>query len=116
MADIYGDDNEGAMYPLTTTDAIAAPLDSGKHNYTLTFSADLYPPANEFWSVTMYNDKAQLLIDNPINRYLIHSPMLPSMKKDADGGLTTIYFQKDAPSADKKAPTGCRLPTARSTW
>jgi hypothetical protein len=42
----------------------------------------------------MYNDKAQLLIDNPINRYLINSPILPSMKKDADGGLTTILLPK----------------------
>ena len=48
MADIYGDDAEEAMYPLTTTDGIAAPLDSGKHNYTLKVSADLYPPANAF--------------------------------------------------------------------
>ena len=49
---------------------------------------------NAFWSVTMYDGKTQLLIENPINRYLINSPMLPDLKKNADGSLT-IYVQKD---------------------
>ena len=57
---------------------------------------------NAFWSVTMYDGKTQLLIENPINRYLINSPMLPGMKKNADGSLT-IYIQKDSPGADKEA-------------
>ena len=43
-----------------------------------------------------------MLIENPINRYLINSPMLPGMKKNPDGSLT-IYIQKDAPAVDKKA-------------
>ena len=51
---------------------------------------------NAFWSVTMYDGKTQLLIENPINRYLINSPMLPGMKKNADGSLT-LYIQKDSP-------------------
>ena len=42
------------------------------------------------------------LIKNPINRYLINSPMLPDMKKNADGSLT-IYIQKDSPGEDKEA-------------
>ena len=32
--------------------------------------------------MTMYDGKTQLLIENPINRYLINSPMLPKMKKN----------------------------------
>ena len=50
----------------------------------------------------MYDGKSQLLIKNPINRYLINSPMLPGMKKNADGSLT-LYIQKDIPGADKEA-------------
>jgi hypothetical protein len=50
----------------------------------------------------MYDGKSQLLIKNPINRYLINSPMLPDMKKNADGSLT-LYIQKDSPGADKEA-------------
>ena len=54
------------------------------------------------WSVTMYDPKTQLLIKNPINRYLINSAMLPSMKTNADGSLT-LYIQKDTPGKDKEA-------------
>ena len=50
----------------------------------------------------MYDGKSQLLIKNPINRYLINSPMLPGMKKNEDGSLT-LYLQKDSPGADKEA-------------
>ena len=35
----------------------------------------------------------------PYNRYLINSPMLSSMRKNADGSLT-IYIQKDSPGKD----------------
>ena len=49
----------------------------------------------------MYDGKTQLLVENPINRYLINSPMLPDLKKNADGSLT-IYIQKDSPGADKE--------------
>jgi hypothetical protein len=101
-AGIYGNDPEEAMYPLTTKDGTGAVIDASKHNYTLTFAKGELPPVNAFWSVTMYDGKSQLLIENPINRYLINSPMLSGMKKNADGSVT-IYIQKDAPSADKKA-------------
>ena len=57
---------------------------------------------NAFWSVTMYDGKSQLLIKNPINRYLINSPMLAAMKKNADGSLT-LYIQKDSPGKEKEA-------------
>jgi hypothetical protein len=101
-AGIYGNDAVEAMYPLTTTLANGEVLDGSKHNYTLTFAADQFPPVNAFWSVTMYDGKTQLLIENPINRYLINSPMLPDMKKNADGSLT-LYIQKDSPGADKES-------------
>ncbi len=101
-AGIYGNDAVEAMYPLTTTLPDGEPLDGSKHNYTLTFAADQLPPVNAFWSVTMYDGKTQLLIENPINRYLINSPMLPGMKKNADGSVT-LYIQKDNPGADKES-------------
>lgn len=99
---LLGNDAVEAMYPYTRTDAAGAPLDGSKHNYTLTFPAGQLPPVNAFWSVTMYDGKSQLLVKNPINRYLINSPMLPEMKKDADGSLT-LYLQKDSPGADKES-------------
>lgn len=99
---IYGNDAVEAMYPMTKRLADGEPLDGSKHNYTLTFAAGQFPPVNAFWSVTMYDGKTQLLIKNPINRYLINSPMLPNMKKNADGSLT-LYIQKDSPGADKES-------------
>jgi hypothetical protein len=99
---IYGNDAAEAMYPAARNDGSGEPLDGSKHNYTLTFAAGQLPPVNAFWSVTMYDGKTQLLIDNQINRYLINSPMLPSLKKNTDGSLS-VYIQKDPPSADKKA-------------
>ncbi len=98
LAGVYGNDAVEAMYPLARNDGMGAPLDGSKHAYTLTFAAGALPPVNAFWSVTMYDGKTQLLIENPIDRYLINSPMLPDMKKNADGSLT-IYIQKESPGA-----------------
>ena len=93
---IYGNDAIEATYPITKTLANNEELDGSKHDYTLTFAKGQFPPVNAFWSVTMYDGKTQFLIENPINRYLINSPMLPQMKKNKDGSLT-LYIQKDTP-------------------
>jgi len=99
---IYGNDATEATYPFTRVDAKGETLDGSKHSYTLTFPAGQLPPVNSFWSVTMYDGKSQLLIKNPINRYLINSPMLRGMKKNADGSLT-LYIQKDSPGKAREA-------------
>jgi len=117
---IYGNDAVEATYPLTRVDGDGRTLDGSKANYTLTFAKGEYPPVNAFWSVTMYDGKSQLLIENPINRYLINSPMLPELKKNADGSLT-LYIQKDSPGADKEsnwlpAPDGPIYLVMRLYW
>jgi hypothetical protein len=117
---IYGNNADEAMYPLTTTLADGEVLDGSKHNYALTFPAGQFPPVNAFWSVTMYDGKSQLLIKNPIDRYLINSPMLPQMKKNDDGSVT-LYIQKDSPGADKEpnwlpAPDGPIYLVMRLYW
>ena len=101
-AGLYGNSAVEAVYPLTRVDGNGQTLDASKHNYTLTFAAGETPPVNAFWSVTMYDGKSQLLIENPINRYLINSPMMSNMKKNADGSLT-IYIQHKSPGADKES-------------
>jgi hypothetical protein len=119
-AGIYGNDAIEATYPLAKHDKDGNPLDGSKHNYTITFPAGQYPPVNAFWSVTMYDGKTQLLIENPINRYLINSPMLPDMKKNPDDSLT-LYIQKDSPGTDKEsnwlpAPNGAIYLVMRLYW
>ena len=117
---IYGNDAVEAVYPMTKTLANGDELDGSKNNYTLTFPAGQFPPVNAFWSVTMYDGKTQLLIENPINRYLINSPMLSGMKKNADGSLT-LHVQKDSPGTDKEsnwlpAPNGPIYLVMRLYW
>ncbi len=117
---IYGNDGVEAMYPMTRTTAAGEAIDTSKHNYTLTFPAGQLPPVNAFWSVTMYDGKTQLLIENPINRYLINSPMLPGMKTNPDGSLT-LYIQKDSPGPEKEsnwlpAPNGPVYLVMRLYW
>ena len=65
------------------------------------FASGELPPVNAFWSLTMYELPQSLLVANPINRYLLNSPMLPQFVKDADGGLT-LYVQNELPGKDKE--------------
>jgi hypothetical protein len=117
---IFGNSTIEAMYPLTRVLPSGEALDGSKHNYTLTFAKGALPPVNAFWSVTIYDGKTQFLIDNPINRYLINSPMLPGMKTNPDGSLT-LYIQKDSPGKDKEsnwlpAPNGTIYLVMRLYW
>ncbi|TAY29883.1 DUF1254 domain-containing protein [Rhizobium ruizarguesonis] len=117
---LLGNDAVEAMYPYTRTDTTGAPLDGSKHKYTITFPQGQLPPVNAFWSITMYDGKSQLLIKNPINRYLINSPMLSSMQKDPDGSVT-LHIQKDSPGAGKEAnwlpaPNGTIYLVMRLYW
>lgn len=117
---IYGNDQKEATYPFTRRDVNDQPLDGSRFRYTLTFPAEAMPPVNAFWSVTMYDGETQLLIDNPINRYLVNSPMLPDMKKNPDGSLT-LYIQTDSPGKDREsnwlpAPAGPMFIVMRLYW
>jgi hypothetical protein len=117
---IFGNSAIEAMYPLTRVLPNGETLDGRKHNYTLTFAQAELPPVNAFWSVTMYDGKSQFLIDNPINRYLINSPMLPDMKTNPDGSLS-LYIQKESPGKDKEsnwlpAPDGTIYLVMRLYW
>jgi hypothetical protein len=116
---IYGNSKEEALYPLYSVDAAGKPLE-GTNRYTLRFAPGKLPPVHAFWSLTMYELPASLLVANPINRYLINSPMLPNMKRDPDGGIT-LYIQHESPGKDKEAnwlpaPKGPFLMFMRLYW
>jgi hypothetical protein len=117
---IYGLSKDEALYPVYRVDAKGQPLDASKHRYTLRFEPDKLPPAHAFWSVTLYDLPASLLVANPINRYLINSAMLPDLKRDPDGALT-IHIQQDSPSKDREsnwlpAPNGPFWLAMRIYW
>jgi hypothetical protein len=116
---IYGNSKQEAMYPVYYVDATKQKLD-GANRYTLRFAPGQLPPVNAFWSVTMYEEPASLLVANPLNRYLINSPMLPQLKRDADGGLTLI-IQNESPGKDREdnwlpAPKGPFSMVMRLYW
>ncbi len=102
LAGIYANDSAEAMCPMACVDHTGSILDASKHKYTITFPEGQLPPVNAFWSVTMYDGKTQLLVANPIDRYLVNSPMLPDLKKNPDGSLT-LYVQKDSPGKDQES-------------
>ena len=117
---IYGNSEEEAVYPFTRNDANGIPLDGAKHTYQMTFAPGQLPPVNAFWSITMYDGRTQLLVDNPLDRYLINSPMLDQLKKNPDGSLT-VYIQKDSPGGQKEsnwlpAPEGPMFIVMRLYW
>ena len=99
---IGANSREEAMYPILDKDADGHPLDGSTGTYTMRFAKDQLPPVDAFWSVTMYDLPQQLLVDNPIDRYLINSPMLPGLRRDPDGGLT-LFIQAGSPGHDKEA-------------
>ena len=98
FAGIGGNVIEDAFYPIGLYDANGEPL-SGEHNYTLNFEKGAWPPADAFWSMTLY-DMEGYLVDNPIDRYAIgdRSGMNPN-----DDGSLTIYIQSESPGKDKEA-------------
>jgi hypothetical protein len=98
---IYANSKDEAIYPIYLVDAEGGKLDGTQH-YIIRFAPGQLPPVNAFWSMTMYELPSSLLTANPLNRYLLNSPMLPQMKRDADGGLT-LYIQNESPGADKEA-------------
>jgi hypothetical protein len=117
---IYGNSKEEAMYPAYRVDAAGKPLNAAESSYTIRFAPEQLPPVNAFWSITMYELPSSLLSDNALNRYLINSPMLPDLQRDADGGIT-LYVQHTSPGADKEsnwlpAPNGPFWCAMRLYW
>jgi hypothetical protein len=89
---------EDAVYPLNLGDMTGKPL-NGSANYTLRFAKDQLPPAEAFWSVTLY-DAGGFQVANELNRFALSSWM--PFKTSADGSLD-LYFQNANPGADKEA-------------
>lgn len=120
QAGIYGNSKAEAFYVLYDRNTEGQPFDGSKNRYVLRFAPDQLPPVNAFWSLTMYDLPAQLLVANPLNRYLINSPMLPELKTATDGSLT-LYIQKESPGkADEAnwlpAPDGPFMLIMRLYW
>ena len=87
-----------AIYPLNLGDSDGKPLD-GANAYTLHFDKDQIPPAQAFWSITLYDNEG-FQVANAINRFAVSSWM--PFAYNADGSLD-LYFQNESPGDGKEA-------------
>ncbi len=99
---LYGNSGAEAIYPTYFVDNEGQKLDASGNSYKIVFEADQLPPVSAFWSLTMYNGKTQLLVENPLDRYLLNSPMMDQFIIGDDGSLT-LYIQKDSPGKTLEA-------------
>jgi hypothetical protein len=89
-----------AYYPSVFEDADGKALDGSSGKYTITFPKGQTPPVGAFWSITMYDAKKRLMVENSLNRYKIGSA---DNLKAASDGSTTLYIQADSPGKDKES-------------
>jgi hypothetical protein len=95
---LWGNHSYEASYPQVFLDENGEQL-NGSRKYVLHF--DEMPPADAFWSVTMYNIPKFYLVANPIQRYSI-GDRTPGLRYNPDGSLD-IYMQHESPGPDKEA-------------
>jgi hypothetical protein len=88
---------EDAIYPQNLADDTGKALD-GTSKYTIHFDKSAMPPANAFWSITLY-DTQGFQVGNSLNRFAVSSWM--PFKYNPDGSLD-LYFQNESPGADKE--------------
>src|SRR6185436_7914587 len=89
---------EDAIYPLNLADDTGKPLD-GANAYTIHFDKAMLPPANAFWSGTLY-DADGFQVGNSLNRFAVSS--WTPFKYGSDGSLD-LFIQNASPGADKEA-------------
>jgi hypothetical protein len=96
---------EDAIYPTAFVDAEGQQL-NGAYQYRLHFEKGQLPPANAFWSITMYDERG-FQVPNAINRFAIGDR--DKLMFNADGSLD-LYVQSSSP-AGARAANGLPAPT-----
>jgi hypothetical protein len=89
---------EDAIYPLNVSDADGKPV-MAENKYVLHFGKDELPPADAFWSLTLY-DAEGFQVANPLNRFAIGDR--DPLNFSADGSLD-LYIQNQSPGLDREA-------------
>ncbi len=96
---LYGNSAAEAIYPAYLADSDGRPYDASVNKYMIRFEKGQLPPVRAFWSLTLYDGKTQLFIENPLDRYLLNSAMMDQFKMQDDGSLV-LRIGKDSPGAD----------------
>jgi hypothetical protein len=97
MIGLGANEPEDAFYPLNVADADGAPL-NGDNDYLLHFDRSELPPADGFWSLTMY-DAEGFQVTNPLDRFALGDR--DALSYNADGSLD-LYLQHGSPGADRE--------------
>jgi hypothetical protein len=107
---------QDAVYPTSEADAEGKPYD-GTAQYVIRFDKGQMPPAEGFWSLTMYDDK-YFFVENKLNRQNLSSRNKFKVNKD---GSVDLYIQNAYPGKDKEAnwlpaPAGKFILMLRLYW
>jgi len=107
---------QDAVYPTAEKDADGNEF-NGNNNYVIHVDKGQMPPANAFWSITMY-DASYFFVPNSLNRYTVSSRN--KFVTNADGSVD-LYFQADSPGKAKEpnwlpAPKAKFIPMMRLYW
>ncbi len=90
---------QDAVYPLSQRDGNGDDYDGAAHRYVIQFDQGQLPPAQAFWSLTMY-DSDFFFVPNPVNRYDL--AQRDRLITNSDGSVD-FYLQADSPGKDKEA-------------
>lgn len=107
---------QDAVYPTSLKDANGDDY-SGANRYVVRFPPEQLPPADGFWSITMY-DADYFFVANPLNRYSISARQ--DLRRNPDGSVD-ILIQNASPGADREAnwlpaPAGKFILMMRLYW
>ncbi|MDR2040726.1 MAG: DUF1254 domain-containing protein [Tannerella sp.] len=95
---------EEAVYYSYYTDADGEPL-KGQNRYRIHFGKGQLPPAQSFWSYTVYGPD-RYLVENPLRRYALGDR--DALQYNADGSLD-LYLSRESPGKNRESnwlPTG----------
>ncbi|MFZ0613033.1 MAG: DUF1254 domain-containing protein, partial [Desulfobacterales bacterium] len=94
-----GNAPEEAIYMDGRKDDKGQPFEGGK-KYVIHFDKGQQPPAEAFWSISMYNVSDGSFVENPIKRYTVGDRTQGLITND-DGSLD-IYLQHESPREGKQ--------------
>ena len=108
---------QDAIYPTSAKDADGKDYDGASTKYVMHFNKGEMPPADGFWSLTMY-DAAYFFVPNSLNRYTLSQRN--KFVANADGSVD-LYLQAESPGKAKEAnwlpaPKAKFIPMLRLYW
>jgi hypothetical protein len=90
---------QDAVHPLSQKDAGGDAYDGAKYKYVIHFEKGQLPPADAFWSITMY-DEDFFFVPNKINRYDLARRDRLAVAPD---GSVEMYLQAEPPGGNRDA-------------